>query len=309
VTEKIAVLFNPGARQGRAEGSLSRLKSALARYDVSHDLFVSRDEAHLVRLSAELPARYGRLAVAGGDTTLFLVVNEWLGRGLSAPLAILPTGSCNDVPRQLGVVDVEDAVRRLREGSIRTWDVGRVTSGGLLLGHFLGHVQAGIGVGLNHYVEARKSRRDFLGRHQTLAGAAGLLKSYRSPRLPMRLTVRAPEAERRGDFLLALAGNAGFTAAGFKAIPDARPDDGALDLVLIRRCSFPRFVALFARARTGRHVGRPEVEILTAPRFEIDSAAPLELQADGQTLAALDGRRAFSSVEVGVLPGALRIIA
>ena len=308
MAEKTAVLFNPGARQGRAGGARARLESALARCGVPYDLFVSEDEGHLVRLAAELPSRYGRLAAAGGDTTFFLVVNEWIRRGISIPLALLPTGSCNDVPRQVGVVDVEEGARRLRDGSVRAWDAGRVESDGCVLGHFLGQVQAGIGVRLNHDVEARKARRSFLGRHQTLAGAVGLIKSYGSSDLPLRLTVRTSTAERAGDYLLALVGNVGYTAAGFRAIPAARPDDGALDLLLIKRCSFPRFVGLFARARKGRHIGRRGVEVLTAPSFAVESPAPFELQADGRTLIDSCGRSAFTKVEVRVLPGALRMI-
>jgi len=308
VTEKIAVLFNPGARQGRAGRGLSHLEGVLTRYGVPYDLFVSEDEAHLIRLAAELPSRYGRLAAAGGDTTFFLIVNEWIRRGISIPLALLPTGSCNDVPRQIGVVDLEDGTRRIRDGTVRAWDAGRVEAEGRLLGYFLGQVQAGIGVGLNHYVETRKARRGFLARHQTLAGAAGLLRSFSAPGLPLRLTVRTPAAERNGDFLLALVGNIGYTAAGFRAVPSARPDDGSLDLLLLRACSFPRFVGLFARARAGRHVGRRGVEILSAPAFKIESPTPFELQADGQTLSDPDGRRAFTKVDVRVLPGALRIV-
>lgn len=309
MTEKTAVLFNPGARQGRAAGDLPRLEAALSRYEVPYDLFVTEDEAHLLRLAAELPARYPRLAAAGGDTTFFLIVNEWLRLGISAPLALLPTGSCNDVPRQAGIVGLEDGARRLRDGTVRAWDAGRVESEGVCLGHFLGQVQAGLGVGLNHYVEARKKGGGFLGRHQTIAGGLGLWRGFKSPELPMRLTVRDAASERSGEYLLALAGNTGYTAAGYLALPAAKPDDGALDLVLIKRCSFPRFVRLFLRARNGRHAGRPEVEILSAPEFEVESRDPVELQADGQTLAAPDGRRAFRRVKIKALPAALRIIA
>lgn len=306
--EKIALLFNPGARQGRAAKRLARLARAFRRYDVPYDLFVSQDEGHLLRLAAELPERYSKLAAAGGDTTFLLIVNEWLRREISVPLAVIGLGSCNDVARELGNKDLEEAVSRIRDGTVRSWDAGRVETDGCVLGHFLGQIQAGVGVLLNHYVEARKARRSFLGRHQTLAGAVGLIRSYSSPDLPLRLTVRAAGEELRGNCLLALIGNIGFTAAGFRAIPQARPDDGALDLLVIRPCSLPRFIRIFALARSGRHIGKPAVETLRSPVFEIVSQTPIEVQADGQTLSAPDGRRAFDRLTVRVLPGALRMI-
>jgi diacylglycerol kinase family enzyme len=213
------------------------------------------------------------------------------------------------VARELGNEDIEEAVSRIRDGTVRAWDAGRVETDGCVLGHFLGQVQAGVGVVLNHYVEARKARRDFLGRHQNLAGAIGLIRSFSSPDLPLRLIVRAAgEEDLRGNYLLALIGNIGFTAAGFRAIPQARPDDGALDLLVIRTCSLPRFFRLFALARRGRHIGMPGVETLRSPVFEIVSQTPIEIQADGQTLSAPDGRRAFDRLTVRVLPGALRMI-
>lgn len=308
MTEKTAVLFNPGARQGRAKKRLARLECALKHYGVAYDLYISESEAHLIRLAAELPGRYARLAAAGGDTSFLLILNEWIRLGISSPLAVLPLGSCNDVPRQIGMTCLEDGVSRLRDGTVRSWDAGRVESDGRLLGHFLGQVQAGIGVLLNHYVEARKARRSFLGRHQTLAGAVGLIRSFSSRELPLRLTIRSASAERNGPFLSALIGNIGFTAAGYHAIPSARPDDGLLDLLVIKPCSLARFVRLFAQSRRGGHIGRREVETLSAPAFEIVSPVPIELQADGQTLFSPDGRRAFERAEIRVLPGALRMI-
>ncbi len=306
--EIIAVLFNPGARQGRAAKELARLERALRRCAVPYDLFTSKDEGHLLKLAAELPGRYSRVAAAGGDTTFLLIIDEWLRRGISAPLAVIGLGSCNDVARELGIKNLEDAVRRIRDGTIRTWDAGRVEAEGRILGHFLGQVQMGVGVLLNRYVEARKARRSFLGRHQTLAGAVGLTRIFSSPDLPLRLTVRTDNEERHGEFFMALIGNISYTAAGFRSIPAASPDDGVLDLLTVRRCSLPRFVLLFALARRGRHILKPEVETLRSPVFEVVSKTPIEVQADGQTLQAADGRRAFERLTVRVLPGALRMI-
>jgi diacylglycerol kinase (ATP) len=308
VPERIAVLFNPGARQGRAAHQLGLLKETLAGVRLPYDLYITEDEAHLVRLATELPKRYPKLAAAGGDTTFLLIVDAWLRRGISASLGVIGLGSCNDVPRALGAANLERAVRRLRDGTARAWDAGRVEADGQVLGHFLGQAQAGAGVLLNHYVEARKARRDFLGRHQTLAGVVGLTRILSSPDLPLHLTIRTETEERRGSYLMALFGNVATTAAGFKALPTARPDDGVLDGLTVRPCPLPRFALLFALARRGRHLGRPEVETLQAPCFDVVSGAPIEVQADGLTLTAPDGRRRFERLTFRALPGALRII-
>jgi diacylglycerol kinase family enzyme len=83
--------------------------------------------------------------------------------------------------------------------------------------------------------------------------------------------------------------------------PDARLDDGRLEVVTISDLPRVRFLALLPRVFKGEHVRRPEVEVVRARRVRIESPRPFTMYADGDPIAQLPA-------EVEVLPGAVRTI-
>ena len=83
--------------------------------------------------------------------------------------------------------------------------------------------------------------------------------------------------------------------------PDARLDDGRLDVVTISDLPRVRFLALLPRVFKGEHVRRPEVEVVPARRVRIECSRPFTMYADGDPIAELPA-------EVVVLPGAVRTI-
>ncbi|HLT48730.1 MAG TPA: hypothetical protein VK002_15960, partial [Rubricoccaceae bacterium] len=117
--------------------------------------------------------------------------------------------------------------------------------------------------------------------------------------------VRPPSAVvHRGRFLLVEIGNGFSVGGGFLLTPEARVDDGLLDVCVIARASKRRIVQLLPSAFTGAHVHAPEVTMHRARRVTLRSAAPLPVHADGEVLTA-DAR----TLDVTVLPGALRVLA
>jgi diacylglycerol kinase (ATP) len=107
-----------------------------------------------------------------------------------------------------------------------------------------------------------------------------------------------------GRFFLVEIGNGFSVGGGFLLTPDARVDDGLLDVCLIDRTSTRRIVRLLPTAFTGDHVHAPEVTMREARRVTIRSASPLPVQADGEVLT-VNAR----ALDVAVLPGALRVLA
>jgi len=98
-----------------------------------------------------------------------------------------------------------------------------------------------------------------------------------------------------------VAANSGYYGSGRLVAPDARVDDGLLDVVLIREAPRRLFFALMKELRTGAHVHRPQVRVLRGREIRIAADREVPYGADGEVDAVLP-------VTVRVLPEALRVL-
>jgi diacylglycerol kinase (ATP) len=87
---------------------------------------------------------------------------------------------------------------------------------------------------------------------------------------------------------------------GMKLAPDALPDDGQLDVVLIGDVSKADFLTTAPKLYKGKHVGHPKVEVLRTARVSVDAAAHLPIEVEGEQVGTTPAT--FEAV-----PGALRV--
>lgn len=78
------------------------------------------------------------------------------------------------------------------------------------------------------------------------------------------------------------ASNSRYTGSSFLIAPDARIDDGELDLVIVRRLPRLRLLRLFPTIYSGQHINHDEVTVLKGREIEIRGPAGLEFMVDGE---------------------------
>ena len=100
--------------------------------------------------------------------------------------------------------------------------------------------------------------------------------------------------------LLAVANNVSI-GGGMMITPDAKLDDGKLDLFLVKPLSRLRFARLFPKVFKGTHTGLDIVRIERVSSVRIDAPRVIAY-ADGERVGPLP-------VRVDIVPGALRILA
>jgi diacylglycerol kinase (ATP) len=135
---------------------------------------------------------------------------------------------------------------------------------------------------------------------RALAYLVGLLRSipgYRAPRF--RLSVDGRELSDR--FWLVLAANGPRCGGGMRLAPDARLDDGWLDLVTLAPMGPMRAIAKLPKLFAGRLAGDPALRITRCRTAHIDAEPACGVQLDGQTA----GR---TPVTVAVLARALQAL-
>ncbi|MFN2494527.1 MAG: diacylglycerol kinase family protein [Pseudonocardiaceae bacterium] len=256
---------------------------------------VTVDAAATSRL-ATLAAQRGDevLAVLGGDGTAHLAAQAVTGTGTA--LAVLPSGSGNDLAAALGIpADPVAAARHLcdalRGGQRRRIDLGRVAGGACFTTVLCTGFDAAVNARANAMRWPAGPRRYDLA---VLAELAAL-----TPR-PVRVT--AGGAEMALEATLVAVGNGPTYGGGLRICPAAELDDGLLDVIVIGAVSRRRLLRVFPRLRAGGHVDEPEVTLRRADTVRIDGDHGWPVYADGEPQGCLP-------VTVHCEPGALTVVA
>jgi diacylglycerol kinase family enzyme len=225
----------------------------------------------------------------GGDGTIMSVLTGLAGTGV--PLALLPAGTGNLLARNLELPyqDRDACLRIGLHGSDRKLDVGRVEGAGRFA------VMAGIGYDAAIVTGVPEGLKRRVGWTAYVVPALRHLLDKR-----MTVTVRVDEAEpvqlrARGVII----GNVGRLQAGLLLMPDARPDDGVLDVVVLAPKTFGDWARLIWHVISRRPGPTPRVARFRGRRIEIIADKVCPRQVDG------DGLEAGDSMIVEVEPQAL----
>ncbi|KPK08804.1 MAG: diacylglycerol kinase [Betaproteobacteria bacterium SG8_39] len=310
----VLVIVNPAAGRGRARRLWPAAERALRAAGVDFD--VARTRApHEAAALAERGARdYAAVIAAGGDGTVHEVVNGLLRatqEDAAAALGVIPLGSGDDfaklIPPQLHrggrPPDWRTAVATIARGTTRRFDAGQIEAqavdGTTLRRYFANGMD--VGFGAQGAANAAAMPGWLKGRAAYFGALAKTLIDY--PRL--RLMLRFDDAPAEVcEATIAAVMNGPCFGSSFWVCPDARPDDGLLDVMLAEALGRVAILRLVPRVMRGSHTTHPRVRMRRVRRMVLESEMPMALEADGE-LPFPPVRRAA----VSVLPGALSVLA
>jgi diacylglycerol kinase (ATP) len=287
----IRFLVNPSSGRGTGRANLDRIRVLASKLGAG--LCVSRkvgDLAEQARRAAEDGVE--RLLVAGGDGTMHYAVQGLAGT--SCALGVIPLGSGNDLAGTLGVPpDVDAAVERAVSGEVRRIDLARV-------GETYSVSYAGVGFDseVTRYANEMKILRGpliyFYAVIHTLITFA-----------PPRMRIVHDTGEFEGRVMFTVVNNLPRFGGGMRIAPDAKIDDGLLDLVIVKEVPKPVLLSIFPKVYNGRHVGHPAVQIVRTRRAEITIDRAMTMYGGGEPLRKVE---AGEPVMVEVVPGGLAIV-
>jgi YegS/Rv2252/BmrU family lipid kinase len=317
------VIVNYGAARARAAWAEVRreLNGAGVAFEAheARQLGDARDSAR-----AALRRGFRTVAVVGGDGTLSEVISGFFAAGVAggaaeainpaAALAVLPAGTGNDFARAVEgrraslahwLARLVAHCRGQRDAAARAVDLiaGEVRGpDGARPFLCLNAVTLGIGAEVAARVAAQRGlARRLSGEARFALAAAGALAGWRERRVLIR--VDENEAWECETNLVAVV-NSRFAGGGMMFSPEARIDDGLLDVVTA--CRVPRRVVVreMSRIHRGGHLANPRVRLLRGARVTIEPATPadvLPVEADGDV-------RGTTPLTLRVLPRALRFV-
>jgi diacylglycerol kinase (ATP) len=294
-----AVFVNPAAGRGGASRKVAEMGSAFARLTYAAKI-VETDSADEFRNQVRRALGEGcaTLIAMGGDGTLQLLVNEVLGQDLQ--VGVIPAGCGNDFAAALGITkSVEKAVEIIVGGKTRMVDLVRVRNSSGLNVVYLGGGGMGIDAEALRYANGRFAR--WPGRLRYLASAIAALRGFRG----VQVQAAFPESDLQNVaklVLLAAVLNAPTLGGGLRLAPDARLDDGMLEVVMIEMLRKREVLALLPRLLITGELRSGHTVRMRCAKIKLSAEKETSFQGDGELLGK-------TPVEIEVVPKALRVLA
>ncbi len=300
------VILNPSAAGGAALGKVGEIGDALRRYDLAHEIVLTRARGHAVELARAASAEgIDVIAVVGGDGTLNEVAQAYLGEnGEAVPgpdLALIPSGTGGDFKKTLGMSGaLDEAVARIRHGHKRAIDLGVLrmvaTSGDEKLHAFVNIASFGIGGQVDAIVNA--SPKWLGGKASFFFATVRAMAKYKNASVRVKVDGK-PWFE--GPIFNVAVANGRYFGGGMMIAPHADPADGRLECVALGDLTRPEVIGLSAKIYQGAHLASHDVRVTSGTRVEAEPLHPWSsvlLDVDGEQLGRLP-------MKATLLPGAL----
>ncbi len=252
----------------------------------------------LARRAAEEGA--GLIVVVGGDGTVNEVANGLLAlEGGRPELAVIPRGTGTDFVRHFRIpTKLEGAVGVALSGRVRTIDAGRVAfrswSGEEVEAYFVNSASAGMSGAVAQ--RANSSSKALGGKASFLYATLAVFARWHASEMEVEV-----DDERRSGLLYdAIVANCRYLGGGMAMTPDAEPDDGLFDVLVIGDITRRDLALTLPKVYRGTHLPHPKAEALRGRRVAVRAATPLPVELDGE-------QPGTTPATFEVVPAALRL--
>lgn len=306
--EKWMVVVNPNAGSRKGAKDWPKISGLLDEHGFEYDFVFTQNRKHAIDLtSSSIEQGYRRFIVVGGDGTLNEVVNGIFNqqscRSEEMVLGMIPVGTGNDWGRTYDLPKkYKKAIRVIRDGHTFTQDVGHVkfnTRKGEQERYFV-NVS---GMGYDALVALKTNKMKDKGKGGTLAYLFNIFSGlFQYKNTHFDITVDHKKVFS-GKVLSMNLGICKYNGGGLMQVPDAIPDDGLLDVTLIKGISKLTIVRNVAKLYDGSFIRLNFVDQFRGASCTIVSKPKgvVLLEADGESLG-------HSPLEFSVLTKALNVI-
>jgi diacylglycerol kinase (ATP) len=263
------------------------------------DALFSERGGHLTELArAAADGGVTLLVVVGGDGSVNEAVQALAGRE-DVELAVLPRGTGVDFVREFGIPRrPADAAAIALGGRTRAIDLGRVTyrawAGEEEVGWFANVASAGMSGAIAK--RTNESSKALGGKVSYFWSTLAVFARWS----PGRVSVGVDGATREATMHDVIVANCRYFGGGMKICPEAEPDDGLFDVLLLGDLTKRDLLLTLPKAYSGTHLPHPKAELLRGSVVTVDAEDPLPVELDGEQPGTTPAR-------FEVVPGALRL--
>ena len=196
-------------------------------------------------------------------------------------LAVIPRGTGWDFARTFGIPrDLDRAIDIALNGGVRTIDAGavryRTWAGNEAHAHFANVASAGISGAIAK--RANESSKALGGKIAYYWATLAVFAGWQTG----ELRVAVDDEIRGGKMIDAMIANGRFLGGGMMMLPEAEPDDGLFDVLLIGDVTKRDLAFTLPKSYRGKHLPHPRLEVLRGRVVSIDVDEPLPIELDGE---------------------------
>ncbi len=275
------------------------IRKAAQKAGIEYEIYITKGKEDGIAYARSACQKHAhiRLYACGGDGTLNDLVNAVKGCD-QAEVGMIPCGSGNDfikiIGNPAGYSDMDKQISAPSRAVDTLWIGERMVS--------LNITNIGVDADAAHYM-SRIKRIPFMS--GKMSYHLGVLLAALKP-LGKELSLRFDDGETvSGKFMLTAICNRKIYGGGYMAAPQAQPDDGLLDVCLVRKMSRLKMAQLIEIYKNGRHLVderlKPYIVYRRCRWVELTSPKPFRLCNDGEIFEA-------ESTRFEIKPGSLKFI-
>ena len=271
----IAILCNPLAGNGQAVALAEKIVAALRQKDISNQVFKETWPQHL--------SQFTDIFIVGGDGTLNYFINNY--PEFRIPLVIFNGGTGNDFHWLLyGNKTFDEQLSFVLTAEPKSIDIGKCN------GRFFIN---GVGIGFDGAIaKSLTNKKKRPGKTSFLIAIMKKIFYYRSK------SYRIISAEKKEDSRKLLMGvaNGRRAGGGFHIAPEAAPDDGLFDVILVDAIRPFKRLKYLPVIEKGKHMDLPFIQYFKTKKIQIECDDLMDIHLDGEYYSS-------DKILVEILPG------
>lgn len=301
------VLVNPNAGTRKGLKDWDKIRMLLEEAGIPHQFIFTKHKEHAISLTTRnIKKGYRKFIIVGGDGTLNEVVNGIFFQKnvptIEFTVGMIPVGTGNDWCRMFNIpFKYKEAIKIIAQNNTFIQDIGKVTyhNSNKPKGRYFINVA---GMGYDAVVAAKTNSDKAKGRGGPMVYLKNLFTSllfYKHSNIEVYINDEKEPCKCKA-FSMGV-GICKYNGGGMKQLPNAIPDDGLLDMTLIKKLGKLSVLKEISHLYDGSFINHPKVATYTGKKIKITSAPSISLEADGESLG-------HSPFVFEIIPKCLRVV-
>ena len=299
---KLLLIVNPVSGNKNYKKILPDTQNILQKNFKLIEIIQSKYKGHIEKIVKNYNfSKIDSICLIGGDGTFHEAVNGMMNRidNNKIPLALIPCGSGNSLCRDLNLLNPLKAAKNISKKNKMNIDILKITDYNKKIIYSFNIV--GWGMVANIGIKAEKYR--WLGTSRyTLLSLSEIIfkKTYFANIIYFDKNNIEIKGENKEELMFIMIANTVHTGKGMKIAPNAKLNDGLVDLLLIKNVSRSRLFKLMPKLFSGEHIKDHNVTYKQVRKIIFNSKNKNKLNIDGEI-------KGMSPFKLEIIPQALEI--